>query len=1693
MKRLTLLCTLTICLLIGQNGHGQDFSNKGKDFYLCFPNHVPSGSNLANMSLFITSDRNSSGTITVGALVINFSVTANQIAGPFNIPYATAHITTAETGIVVPKGIRVKVNAGQPPVVVYSHIYAAARSAASLILPVSVLGRKYYSCNFWQASTGGSRSQFQIIAVDSNTTIRYQLRRNGVLDPVGVVRTLPLPGDVLQIQDPQDLTGSIIESIAVGGEGCKKIAVFSGSSALSIGNRIGAGGSFDPLFQQLYPANTWGKEFGVIPFANNPNGYHLRVIAGENNTTVNVGGTTVVLNEGDHYPATNALPSPYTAAMTVSADKPITVATYMMSANRNGNPLGDQGDPDMIILNPVEQGIKDISVFSSSLQVINSRFLQVYIKTIAAPSFRINGNPPLSSFIPMAPANGYSYLVENITSAGTNSFRLTADSNFNATAYGLGDFETYAYSAGTNVKDLFQFVTVQNQHATVSFPTACKSSPFFLSMVFPYQPTSLTWQFNGIFPDVTINSPVADSSWVVSGRTVYRYKLPTPYVLNTVGTYPIRIIANNPSSDGCGNQQEIDFDLQVFENPTAQFAFTTDGCLTNPVLFRDSALNTQSRPIINYWWDFADAGATSTLQNPSHTFSAAGTYNVRHTVITDVGCISDTLGKLVTISDPPVAGFTVSAQKCIGTPITFTNSSTVPPGSILATWIWDFGDGNTVTVSNGNPQTHTYSATGNFNVTLRVITTSGCASQLFSFPLTVNVNPVAGFNFPGICLPVGAAQFTNTTTISDGTLPTVTYLWNFGDGNTSTLTNPLHNFTGTGPFTVTLRATSNNGCWDDSIRTVNTIFARPTAAFTVDSLESCIGGTTNFTDGSSAPGSNVTQWFWDFGDATTSTLQNPNHSYAAPGPYTVKLWINSGAGCRSDTMTRNITVYALPTVNFTNGSPVCQFGNLSLTSSSVPNGGSISQYSWTVNGNPTGGNNASIVYVPTTSGNHTINLTVLTDKGCSNLGTRTINVNPKPVAGFNFPNICLPVGAAQFTNTTTISDGTLPAVTYTWNFGDGNSSTLTNPLHNYTGTGPFTVILRATSNNGCFHDSARVINTIFQEPQAEFFVPSEVCLGTALPFTDQSVALNAIVNSWQWDFGDGNTSTVQHPTHTYTSAGTYTITLRIGTNVGCQTVGLIGSRTVTVNPLPTAAFNPSSPLCETRGVTFTDASAPNAGTLTTWRWNFGDGNTSVLTTAAPFTHTYPTAGPYTVTLQVETNKGCISTVLSRDIVVNNRPKAGFVAPEICLTDPFAPFLDTSSIAAGSITAWEWNFGDPNANAGNPNTSTLQNPTHRYTIVGNYTATLVAISAAGCRDTIAQTFTVNGSIPVAGVTINNPNILCSNKTVTVTDGSTVDFGNIIRTEIFWDYANDPTIKTVTNNPTPGATYSHTYPEFGSPVTKTVTVRYVVYSGINCVNTTTRTVTLLATPTVQFNTVNPVCDNVSSFNVTQASITNGLPGSGVFSGPGISSSGNFDPATAGAGQHIITYTYTGTNGCVNSATQTIRVNPSPNANAGPDKFVLEGGQVALTPAVFSGLPVTYTWTPPTYLDNPNIANAVVKNPADDITYTLRVTTDQGCFETDQVFVKVLKAPVIPNAFSPNGDGIHDRWEISFIESYPGAVIDVYNRYGQLVYHTVNYLTPWDGKINGRQAPVGTYYYIINPKNGRKPMTGYVDIIY
>jgi gliding motility-associated-like protein len=195
---------------------------------------------------------------------------------------------------------------------------------------------------------------------------------------------------------------------------------------------------------------------------------------------------------------------------------------------------------------------------------------------------------------------------------------------------------------------------------------------------------------------------------------------------------------------------------------------------------------------------------------------------------------------------------------------------------------------------------------------------------------------------------------------------------------------------------------------------------------------------------------------------------------------------------------------------------------------------------------------------------------------------------------------------------------------------------------------------------------------------------------------------------------------------------------------------------------------------------------------------------------------------------------------------------------------------------------------------------------------------------------------------------------------------------------------------------------------------------------------------------------------------------------------------------AGQFTVSFYYSTSKGCQSdTVTKTAVVHPYPVVNAGPDQVVLEGGEATLRATATGSSNYQFLWTPATWLNNANILQPISK-PQGDIAYTLKVTGAGGCSATDDVFVKLLLAPEIPNAFSPNGDAINDTWVIKYLDSYPGATVQVFDRYGKLVFSSTGYQSPWDGKLNGVYVPVGVYYYVIEPKNGRKPYQGSVTIV-
>jgi gliding motility-associated-like protein len=1441
----------------------QDFSNKGRDFWVAYGYHqVMTTGNSQDMVLYFATEAATNVTVTIPGVGYSatYSVPANTVFTSSPLPKAGAQDARLlnESSTAENKGIHIT---SDQPIVAYAHIYNQSVSGATILFPTNTLGREYYSINFQNRSnTVNANSWAYVIAADTGTTSVEIIPSQPTLGhAAGVPFTVKLTqGQVYNIMGQftnaatggnhsgVDLTGTLIRSINTG-SGCKKIAVFSGSGRISITcpNNSTASSS-DNYMAQAFPKNAWGKKY-LTATASAPQAYNLyRICVSSAATAVKVNGATLPaasLVGGFYYdlPLTNQ-------PMLIQADNPITVAQYFTSQGACGNT--SPGDPEVIYLSPVEQNINKVIWNATSNFAITQHYINVVIpnKGTGISSFRLkdaSGNTlPTGTFTTHPGDANYSYLKQSLPTSGV--YTIQSDSGFNAIAYGFGNAESYGYNAGTNVIDLYQYVTTQNANAVIKSPVTCKSSPFFLSLTLPYLPISMKWDFTG-YPDVINNAPVADSTLMLNGKTLYVFKLPGNYIYNTAGKYPVVVTVNNPTPDGCLGEQIINFDLEVLDPPTASFSWAnTPGANCTDSLISFTGINTSSgRPIIKHYWDFGDATTAGTF-NPSKAFSNAGQFKVRYVAMTDAGCLSDTTEKLITVTKTPVAKFGIIDPLCVGKTLTFKDSSSLPGGfGAITNWTWNTGTGSPINNTTGANVSSNFAATGNYTATLQLKSSTGCLSPVYSLPFTIRPNPVVDFTVSYGCMPNPVINFNSTSSIADGSQSQFTYLWNFGDAASAAL--------------------------------------------------------------------------------NSAVKQNPSHQYASVGPFNTKLKI--------------------------------------------------------------------------------------------------------------------------------------------------------------------------TTPYGCVDSTTKAVDKIYPQPKADFTAPAEVCWQTPVTFTNGSNGFTHPVTKWEWRFSDGTSSTQKDPVKNFTNPGTYTATLWVFTDQNCVSDTVV--KTVVVNPWPTASFTTSALVCEKNAITFNNTSAANVGTIVRSFWQFGDGNT-INNNNLSVTNTYTNWGDYTIRFVTENSKGCKSDTLLRSVRINPLPKVGFVLPEVCLSDAQAIFTDTSSIADNSAAQmsylWKFNTGAPAVTPGpSPVTSVSKTPSVKFNKAADYLLSLEVTSKDGCRDSVvAIPFTVNGSIPKADFFVRSASVLCSNQDVELEDRSTVDFGNVTKVEIYWDNANAPSVVETDDQPAAGKVYKHRYPEFQSPLTKTYQVRYKSYSGILCVDEVIKTITVNASPLTQFNALFGVCLNDVPFQLMQGNEMGGLTGAGVYTGPGVNASGLFNPTGAGVGTHSIRYTFNASNGCVSTSDQTIEVWPIPVVNAGPDLNVLEDGVRKITNVTASGTGLQFLWSPSTYLDNATLQTPTILQPKDDITYLLTVTNGFGCKVTDDLFVKILKAPAPPNTFTPNGDGINDFWEIKFLSDYPGAVIEVYNTAGSMMYRSVGYSTPWDGKYKGSPLPAGTYYYVLDPKNGRKRITGYVTIL-
>lgn len=358
-------------------------------------------------------------------------------------------------------------------------------------------------------------------------------------------------------------------------------------------------------------------------------------------------------------------------------------------------------------------------------------------------------------------------------------------------------------------------------------------------------------------------------------------------------------------------------------------------------------------------------------------------------------------------------------------------------------------------------------------------------------------------------------------------------------------------------------------------------------------------------------------------------------------------------------------------------------------------------------------------------------LIIVADSVCGFIfgDTATLFISDPPETDFSFSAVCLgdPV---SFTDLSNFPAG--PILSWNWDFGDGNTSSVQNPTHTYSTAGSFVVTLIATTAQGCADTLSQSID-IYPVPTADFNF-SGLCEGETVQFSDLSSSTSGI-SSWAWDFGDGNNSTLGSPSHSYAGPGTYSVSLTVVDVNGCSDTEV---QNHTVHPLPVVDFS-FQDVCDGETVSFSDLSSANP---VSWVWDFGDG--SPISTLQNPNHVFPAPGIYTVDLTVTSNQNCSSSA-SRTVTIHPNPVADFSANAACYNDT-SRFTDLSSILSGNIVSWTWDLGDGNS-------SNLPSPTHVYSQPGQFPVTLTVISDQGCTDQHTQLVTVSAAT-IVPITLND---------------------------------------------------------------------------------------------------------------------------------------------------------------------------------------------------------------------------------------------------------------------------------------------------------------------------------------------------
>jgi fibronectin type 3 domain-containing protein len=723
---------------------------------------------------------------------------------------------------------------------------------------------------------------------------------------------------------------------------------------------------------------------------------------------------------------------------------------------------------------------------------------------------------------------------------------------------------------------------------------------------------------------------------------------------------------------------------------------------------------------------------------------------------------------------PPVANAGSNVSGVEGTAIQFNGSASGGNGALI--YSWNFGDGSPVTTGTLTP-THTYATSGSYTATLTVTDSAGNTSTSQISVLVNNIAPTISAGGPYSGAAGAVINFTATASVPN-TSDTLTYLWNFGDDTVSTSQNPTHTYASPGTYAVSLSVTdaTNGEKATTTVVTSATISATTPGLVAAYSFDEGSGTTLHDTSGNGNNGtiSNAT-WTTNgrYGDGlvfngTSSMVTIPEApSLDLTTGMTLEAWVKLAASNNNweDVVYKGNDDYFLSATSTSNGADAAggTFGGSDVyTADSSPlplntwtfltetyDGSTVSLY---VNGvlvsslaqtgniqtstNPLqiGGDSIYGQFFKGTIDNVRVYNSALTATQIqSDMNTPVFSAAPPPSVNAGVTLSGNEGGAFQFNGSASGGAGPLQ---YNWAFGDGGASaggTATGPTpppHVFLRDGIFTATLTVTDSLNRSATATTTVDVYNVPPTVSTGGPYQGNPGTAINFTaSASVPDPKDTFSYLWSFGDGTTSTLQNPTHTYSTNGTYNVTLQVTDSEGATTTATTTATVAAPSPLAASA-GPNESGNEGSAIAFSGSASGGTGALT-YSWNFGDGSPATTGTLTP-THVYTSDGAYTATLTV-TDSANDTVTSNTSVTVNN------VAPKVSAGGPYATtvgaslsFIGTASVPDPKDTfSYLWNFGDGA-------TSTLQNPSHTYSTAGSYNVTLQVTDSEGASTTANTT-------------------------------------------------------------------------------------------------------------------------------------------------------------------------------------------------------------------------------------------------------------------------------------------------------------------------------------------------------------------